>query len=241
VIVNGTDPDRPYEPNTEYRGQAILGLVARKDIILTKDVPPELEINATLVATEGRITFEGITVSEDGVEVEFSPADESSPAATTVAPPVASPIASPLSSPLGSLFGSGSGSLFGAGSSSGGSSSSAGSSSSSGATSGSPSSTSGPEPTSNPMATPPTTADAYLKRSLRRLGGMVSRGRPVSTLVSEDNKPIVGFETGLAVMDPNLLIKAGGAKAPPFIFQLNRPTWTVHTIGRYFAPVVSAP
>ena len=154
-MLNGTDPSERYTFNQEYTGNSVLGIMARDDIRYAVDVPTRLEINASLISTEGMVGFTGIGVSGDGTIVTLSP-DASRPASD------------------------------------------------------------------------------YIKESIRRLGGIVSRQRPVTTYVDATNTVLAGFERGMSFMDRNLMIRNGGNAAPPFVFQENRPVWALTSAGRIF-------
>ena len=68
------------------------------------------------------------------------------------------------------------------------------------------------------------------------MGGIVSRKRPVTTYVDESNKVIAGYKKGISFMDRNMILKAGGNVTPPFVFQMNQPTWTLNVSGKVFVP-----
>ena len=69
---NGLDPNKPYEPNPDYDNTAVLGLIARKDIIYTLEVPDRFEINASLMSMTGRVGIDGVTLSENGEVASFN-------------------------------------------------------------------------------------------------------------------------------------------------------------------------
>ncbi len=71
----------------------------------------------------------------------------------------------------------------------------------------------------------------YVKESLRRLGGIVSRKRPVDTFVNAANQVVVGFRAGRSQMDRNLLISTGGNIRPPAVFEIEQPLWVFRSIG----------
>ncbi|MBN1420022.1 MAG: hypothetical protein JXP34_14680 [Planctomycetes bacterium] len=72
AYLNGGDPSQPYEPNPDYGGRACLGLVARGDILFTRDVPDAFEVNASLLSIEGRVGIEGITLNDLGEVTAFN-------------------------------------------------------------------------------------------------------------------------------------------------------------------------
>ena len=53
-----------------------------------------------------------------------------------------------------------------------------------------------------------TTPDnTYVKDSIRRLGGIVTNERPVSTLLGDDFKVQAGFKTGVSIFDRKLMFR----------------------------------
>ena len=84
------------------------------------------------------------------------------------------------------------------------------------------------------MLSPDVTANpsAYVKESLRRLGGILAAKRPVAAYVDSAGTVVAGFGEGSALMDASLLPENGGVSLPPFTPQLDRPSWTMLSIGR---------
>ncbi len=66
AYLNGLDPYKPYVPNPDYDNLAVLGLIARSDIVYTLDVPDIFEINATLMSMTGRVGIDGVTLNSKG-------------------------------------------------------------------------------------------------------------------------------------------------------------------------------
>ncbi|MCG3136034.1 MAG: hypothetical protein HMLKMBBP_03829 [Planctomycetes bacterium] len=68
AYLNGTstDANAAYEPNPNYQGTAVLGLVAYDDIRVMNSVPDVFELNATLLASQGEYRTSGINVSSNG-------------------------------------------------------------------------------------------------------------------------------------------------------------------------------
>ncbi len=66
AFLNGSNPDLPYEPNPNYDNNAVLGLVSAGDVIYSRKVPENLEINASVIALNGRVGIEGVVLAEDG-------------------------------------------------------------------------------------------------------------------------------------------------------------------------------
>lgn len=73
---------------------------------------------------------------------------------------------------------------------------------------------------------------AYVRDSLRRLGGIVSRKRPVATFIDEFGNLAAGFERGESIMDQNLILSSGNNAPPPFMFEGPQPTWILNTSGQ---------
>jgi hypothetical protein len=76
------------------------------------------------------------------------------------------------------------------------------------------------------------TGGDYVKDSLRRLGGIVSRFRPVATYIDEFGHVGAGFENGESIMDDNLILSSGTNAPPPFMFEAAVPTWVMSATGR---------
>jgi hypothetical protein len=72
---------------------------------------------------------------------------------------------------------------------------------------------------------------AYVKDSIRRLGGIVSRRRPVATYIDEWGWITAGFENGESIMDQNLILSSGTNAPPPFMFEAAQPTWIISSVG----------
>jgi len=70
--LNGTDPTKDYQPNSSYKGAAALGLIAKNDILYSREIPERLEVNASMAAVTGRIGIEGVTLDADGAVAEFN-------------------------------------------------------------------------------------------------------------------------------------------------------------------------
>ena len=153
-MKNGVDPEETFEFNPEYKGNSTLMLVATGNIHYSTTIPQYVEINASMLTTEGRISMTGINVSDDGTTIWV---DE--------------------------------------------------------------------DVLKNPTN--------YIKDSIRRLGGIVSRQRPVTTYVDQDNNVVAGFKEGVSHMDRNLVLSDGGTVLPPNVFQLNRPMWSLMAVGKH--------
>ena len=79
------------------------------------------------------------------------------------------------------------------------------------------------------------TTTGVTKESLRFLGGIVCRKRPVQAFI-RDGTIVHGFTKGSAIMDPNLLLRNGGNVTPPFVFEAPTPMFTQRMAGRTFEP-----
>ncbi len=73
----------------------------------------------------------------------------------------------------------------------------------------------------------------YVKESIRRLGGIVSRKRPVATYIDERGYISAGFENGESIMDQNLILSSGNNAPPPFMFEAAIPTWILSVTGQH--------
>jgi hypothetical protein len=146
-MANGKDHTQPYVENPDYDGDSLLAIMAKGDIVYSKDAPPELEVNASLISADGSVKFEGIGVSVDGADVwsEHS--------------------------------------------------------------------------------------EYQVLTSIRRLGGIVSRKRPIATYINEKGYIAAGFEFGESIMDQNLILSSGTNAPPPFMFESAVPTWIMSTAG----------
>ena len=152
MMTGGLDPAVDYEVNPDYDGSAVLGVIARDDVTYSRDMPDHAEINAVLISAEGKVAFEGIELSDDGVDVSVDYGGHD--------------------------------------------------------------------------------RDEFVKASLRRLGGVVSRHRPVTTYVGPSYGVLAGFAEGQSQMDGRLLVQNGGGVIPPFVFQVNTPLWSTVSVGR---------
>jgi hypothetical protein len=66
AMLNGGDYTKPYVRNSSYDGRSTLGVIARKDVLLTSSMPYSAEINGTLMAVEGRVGIDGMAIQNDG-------------------------------------------------------------------------------------------------------------------------------------------------------------------------------
>ena len=66
VMLNGNDKTEPYERNAEYDGSGVMGVIARNDIVFTRSMPDQAELNATFMSVEGRVGIDGFAILDDG-------------------------------------------------------------------------------------------------------------------------------------------------------------------------------
>jgi hypothetical protein len=66
AMLHGDDYTKPYERNSDYQGNSVLGVIARDDILFTHDMPNQAEVNATLLSTRGRVGIDGFAIDADG-------------------------------------------------------------------------------------------------------------------------------------------------------------------------------
>jgi len=70
VMLNGADYTQPYVRNPDYDGDSVLGVVSRDDLLLTRLMPNEAEVDGTLMSTTGRVGIDGFSISEAGDPVK---------------------------------------------------------------------------------------------------------------------------------------------------------------------------
>jgi len=70
AMLNGDDYTQPYTRNTDYNGKSVLGVIARDDVVFTRSMPSQAEVNATLLSAFGRIGIDGFQIDENGVPVK---------------------------------------------------------------------------------------------------------------------------------------------------------------------------
>ncbi len=66
AMANGNDYTKPYVRNTDYNGHSVLGVIARSDVVFTRDMPGQAEINGTLMSTGGRVGIDGFSITSAG-------------------------------------------------------------------------------------------------------------------------------------------------------------------------------
>jgi type II secretory pathway pseudopilin PulG len=70
AMLNGGDYSEPYQRNEAYNGDSVLGVIARDDVLFTRDMPYSSEINATLMSSTGRVGIDGFAITEAGEPTE---------------------------------------------------------------------------------------------------------------------------------------------------------------------------
>jgi len=136
-----TDPENnPYEPNPDYSGDAVLGVIAVGDILYSHSVPEYMEINGAFFSSTGRYGLPGLTFTSDG---RYATGYDSS----------------------------------------------------------------------------------FRKTSLRRLGGIVTDKRIVSTVVNWSGTVLSGFDHSHSVFDPRMI-----SVPPPHFLSIDRPHFMAYRI-----------
>ena len=66
AMLNGNDYTKPYSRNDQYEGNSVLGVIARDDVVFTRYMPGQSEINATLMAVNGRVGIDAFWADSTG-------------------------------------------------------------------------------------------------------------------------------------------------------------------------------
>jgi hypothetical protein len=66
AMLNGSDYTQSYKRNESYEGNSVLGVIARDDILFTRRMPNEAEVNATLLSAQGRVGIDGFAITDSG-------------------------------------------------------------------------------------------------------------------------------------------------------------------------------
>jgi glutathione peroxidase-family protein len=66
AMLNGGDYTKPYQRNESYKGNSVLGIIARDDLLLTNGLPTQAEVNATLLSAAGRVGIDGFQIDANG-------------------------------------------------------------------------------------------------------------------------------------------------------------------------------
>ncbi|MFQ5668760.1 MAG: hypothetical protein ACE5I7_20360, partial [Candidatus Binatia bacterium] len=66
AMRNGNNYTQPYQRNPNYNGNSVLGVIARDDILMTRNMPRISEINGTLMSVNGRVGIDGFWADSTG-------------------------------------------------------------------------------------------------------------------------------------------------------------------------------
>ena len=66
AYLNGDKPWLPYSPNPAYEAIASLGVIAAQDVLYSRSMPSNAEINCSALAMRGRVGIDGIVLDSDG-------------------------------------------------------------------------------------------------------------------------------------------------------------------------------
>jgi len=70
AMLNGGDYTKPYQRNEAYKGNSVLGIIARDDVLLTNGLPTQAEVNATMLSTTGRVGIDGFQIDTTGEPIK---------------------------------------------------------------------------------------------------------------------------------------------------------------------------
>ncbi len=70
AMLNGGDYNKPYQRNEAYKGNSVLGIIARDDVLLTNGLPTQAEVNATMLSTTGRVGIDGFQIDTTGEPIK---------------------------------------------------------------------------------------------------------------------------------------------------------------------------
>jgi len=70
AMLNGSDYTKPYDRNSAYTGQSILGVIPRGDVWMTNGLPSQAEINGSLMSVTGRVGIDGFAIDGNGDPVK---------------------------------------------------------------------------------------------------------------------------------------------------------------------------
>lgn len=66
AMQNGDNYALPYGRNPDYTGHSVLGVIARDDVIFSRYLPGQAEINGTLMSVNGRVGIDGFWADDTG-------------------------------------------------------------------------------------------------------------------------------------------------------------------------------
>jgi glutathione peroxidase-family protein len=70
AMLNGGDYTKPYQRNEQYKGNSVLGIIARDDVLLTNGMPTQAEVNATMLSASGRVGIDGFQIDTSGEPIK---------------------------------------------------------------------------------------------------------------------------------------------------------------------------
>jgi hypothetical protein len=70
AMNNGGDYTKPYQRNDQYKGNSVLGIIARDDVLFTNGMPAQAEVNATLLSAMGRVGIDGFRIDTNGEPIK---------------------------------------------------------------------------------------------------------------------------------------------------------------------------
>ncbi len=70
AMLNGGDYTKSYQRNDKYKGNSVLGIIARDDVLLTNGMPTQAEVNATMLSTTGRVGIDGFQIDTGGEPIK---------------------------------------------------------------------------------------------------------------------------------------------------------------------------
>jgi hypothetical protein len=70
AMLNGDDPNAPYARNPDYKGNSVLGIIAKDDVLFTWEMDNTSELNGTLLSVEGRVGTDALLLTPEGEAVQ---------------------------------------------------------------------------------------------------------------------------------------------------------------------------
>jgi hypothetical protein len=70
AMLNGGDYTKAYQRNEKYKGNSVLGIIARDDLLLTNGLPTQAEVNATMMSAAGRVGIDGFQIDTTGEPIK---------------------------------------------------------------------------------------------------------------------------------------------------------------------------
>jgi hypothetical protein len=66
AMLNGKVYTEAYERNPDYDGKSTLGIISRDDLLFTRHMSDESEVNGTLMSVSGRVGIDGFAITKEG-------------------------------------------------------------------------------------------------------------------------------------------------------------------------------